>query len=187
MARPQRPQPFLDRLGLRRVVLHHDVRDLDIGLVLAEELAVLQVRVDRGLQVRRNRVGAAQVDAVGLGVAQVPQPFLRRGGRLLIMEFSSVTSEPLRAVYDAYSFNAIPALGKLVVRVPACLLTRPAALTVSVSQTGDAGPYQYLVESIRQFPPQEELADMMRAAGLSDVRYENILGGIVAVHSGFKL
>jgi len=112
---------------------------------------------------------------------------LRRGGRLLIMEFSSVTSEPLRAVYDAYSFNAIPALGKLVVRVPACLLTRPAALTVSVSQTGDAGPYQYLVESIRQFPPQEELADMMRAAGLSDVRYENILGGIVAVHSGFKL
>ena len=54
-------------------------------------------------------------------------------------------------------------------------------------QTGDAGPYQYLVESIRQFPPQEELADMMRAAGLTEVRFDNILGGIVAIHSGFKL
>ena len=67
---------------------------------------------------------------------------LRRGGRLLVLEFSHVEFEPLRAAYDAYSFAAIPAMGRLV--------------------TGDAAPYQYLVESIRQFATQEELADMMR-------------------------
>ena len=92
---------------------------------------------------------------------------LRRGGRLLCMEFSAVQSAPLRALYDAYSFNVIPALGRAV--------------------AGDAAPYQYLVESIRQFPDQETLAGMFQDAGLSHVTHENILDGVVAIHSGFKL
>lgn len=54
-------------------------------------------------------------------------------------------------------------------------------------QAGDAAPYQYLVESIRKFPRQEDLCDMMRDAGLSVVGYENMTAGVVAVHSGFKL
>ena len=139
----------------------------------------------------------ASVDSytIAFGLRNVTRPelalaeaarVLRRGGRLLVLEFSHVEFEPLRAAYDAYSFAAIPAMGRLV--------------------TGDAAPYQYLVESIRQFATQDELADMMRVrrcvrrstalrsrarraqeAGLSSVSYENILGGVVALHSGFKL
>lgn len=67
---------------------------------------------------------------------------LRRGGRFLCLEFSHVELEPLKALYDAYSFSVIPMIGRAV--------------------AGDAAPYQYLVESIRKFPRQEELADMMR-------------------------
>ena len=120
----------------------------------------------------------ASVDSytIAFGLRNVTRPqlalaeaarVLRRGGRLMILEFSTVGSEPLRSLYDTYSFNAIPRLGALI--------------------TGDAAPYQYLVESIRQFPAQEELAEMMREAGLQAVTYTDILGGIVAQHSGFKL
>lgn len=151
----------------------------------------------------------ASVDSytIAFGLRNVTRPevalaeaarVLRRGGRLLIMEFSTVAFTPLQTAYDTYSFYAIPALGKLVVRPPSlpqcimCVLRCQCGADFDVYtphcvQTGDAGPYQYLVESIRQFPPQEELADMMRAAGLTEVRFDNILGGIVAIHSGFKL
>lgn len=145
--------------------VHHTRRlgaDLSWLEANAEELPLADASVDSytiafGLRnVTRPQVALAEAARV-----------LRRGGRLLILEFSTVAFTSLQTAYDTYSFYAIPALGKLV--------------------TGDAGPYQYLVESIRQFPAQEELADMMRQAGLTEVRYENILGGIVAIHSGFKL
>jgi SAM-dependent methyltransferase len=103
----------------------------------AEELPLADASVDSytiafGLRnVTRPEVALAQAARV-----------LRPGGRLLVLEFSHVEFEPLRAAYDAYSFAAIPAMGRLV--------------------TGDAAPYQYLVESIRQFATQDELADMMR-------------------------
>ena len=100
----------------------------------------------------------ASVDSytIAFGLRNVTRPelalaeaarVLRRGGRLLVLEFSHVEFEPLRAAYDAYSFAAIPAMGRLV--------------------TGDAAPYQYLVESIRQFATQDELADMMRVCHLA--------------------
>jgi demethylmenaquinone methyltransferase/2-methoxy-6-polyprenyl-1,4-benzoquinol methylase len=89
---------------------------------------------------------------------------LRPGGRALILEFSEVQHEPLKMAYDAWSFGVLPLLGKFVAR--------------------DEDSYRYLAESIRKHPPQEELAQMMRNAGFDDVRYRNLTGGIVAIHSG---
>ena len=89
---------------------------------------------------------------------------LRPGGKVSILEFSEVQSEPLKKVYDGYSLSILPVLGKLV--------------------AGDEDSYRYLAESIRQHPPQEELAEMMRTAGFDNVRYRNLSGGIVAIHSG---
>lgn len=92
---------------------------------------------------------------------------LRPGGRVFILEFSRPTTEVIRRLYDAYSFNALPKLGHWV--------------------AGDEDSYRYLVESIRRHPPQEELADMMTAAGFERVYYHNLSGGIVALHTGCRL
>jgi demethylmenaquinone methyltransferase/2-methoxy-6-polyprenyl-1,4-benzoquinol methylase len=91
---------------------------------------------------------------------------LRPGGKVLVLEFSRPTAGLVRAAYDAYSFAVIPALGKLV--------------------ANDRDSYQYLVESIRQHPPQEKLKEMMEAAGFDRVEYHNLACGIVAVHTGHK-
>lgn len=90
---------------------------------------------------------------------------LRPGGRLLVLEFSKVW-RPLRGVYDAYSFNLLPQLGKWVAK--------------------DAASYRYLAESIRMHPDQRELAAMLLAAGLERVEYFNLSAGVVAVHRGYK-
>ncbi len=92
---------------------------------------------------------------------------LRRGGRFLCLEFSNVDNETLDRIYEAYSFRAIPMLGRLV--------------------TGDAEAYRYLVESIRRFPPAEEFRDMIAAAGFDRASFTKMSGGIVAIHSGWKL
>ncbi len=92
---------------------------------------------------------------------------LRPGGRFLCLEFSHVTVPGLAALYDRYSFNVLPALGAMVAK--------------------DRDSYQYLVESIRRFPPQETLAGMMAKAGLERVTYRNLSGGIAALHSGWRL
>ena len=92
---------------------------------------------------------------------------LRPGGRLLVLEFSQVQSAGLRELYEAYSFNVIPAIGEMV--------------------ADDRESYQYLVESIRQFPPQLEFANMLREAGFEHVQHTNFLDGVVAVHSGFQV
>ena len=70
-------------------------------------------------------------------------------------------------LYDAYSFTVIPAVGKVV--------------------TGDGQPYRYLVESIRTFPKQQEFADMIEAAGFARVTCRNLTGGVVAIHSGWRI
>jgi demethylmenaquinone methyltransferase / 2-methoxy-6-polyprenyl-1,4-benzoquinol methylase len=92
---------------------------------------------------------------------------LRIGGHFLCLEFSAVDVPGLDTVYDAYSFNVIPAIGRAV--------------------TGDAEAYRYLVESIGRFPRPEAFADMMRAAGLGRVSFQRLSGGIVALHSGWRL
>ena len=92
---------------------------------------------------------------------------LKPGGRFMCLEFSHIPNDLLQKLYDAYSFNVIPRIGHVV--------------------TGDADSYQYLVESIRQFPKQDVFADMIRAAGFGNVQYRNLTRGVVAIHSGRKL
>jgi demethylmenaquinone methyltransferase/2-methoxy-6-polyprenyl-1,4-benzoquinol methylase len=92
---------------------------------------------------------------------------LRIGGRFLCLEFSIVDLPGLDALYDFYSFNVIPALGRAV--------------------ANDAEAYRYLVESIRRFPRPDAFADMMRAAGFARVSFQRMSGGIVALHSGWRL
>jgi demethylmenaquinone methyltransferase/2-methoxy-6-polyprenyl-1,4-benzoquinol methylase len=91
---------------------------------------------------------------------------LKPGGRVLVLEFSKPTSPLLSKVYDAYSFSALPAMGKLI--------------------TDDADSYRYLAESIRKHPDQQSLLEMVEDAGFVDCRYHNMTGGIVAVHRGIK-
>jgi demethylmenaquinone methyltransferase / 2-methoxy-6-polyprenyl-1,4-benzoquinol methylase len=92
---------------------------------------------------------------------------LRIGGRFLCLEFSQVDVPGLEALYDFYSFNVIPALGRAV--------------------AGDAEAYRYLVESIRRFPAPQAFAEMMRTAGFARVSFQRMSGGIVALHSGWRL
>lgn len=91
---------------------------------------------------------------------------LKPGGRLLVLEFSKPVLPGLGKLYDAYSFTALPLMGRLV--------------------TGDAASYRYLAESIRMHPDQKTLREMMVAAGFERVEYYNMTGGIVAVHRGYK-
>jgi len=92
---------------------------------------------------------------------------LKTGGQFFCLEFSQVDVPGLDAIYDAYSFRAIPEVGRLV--------------------TGDREAYQYLVESIRKFPDREAFSELMRDAGFSRVAATPMSGGIVALHSGWKL
>ena len=92
---------------------------------------------------------------------------LRPGGRALILEFSHPTSKAFSRVYDLYSFNVLPTLGRLV--------------------TKDAESYQYLAESIRMHPDQETLRGMMEQAGFERCNFFNLTGGVVAIHRGYKL
>jgi demethylmenaquinone methyltransferase / 2-methoxy-6-polyprenyl-1,4-benzoquinol methylase len=92
---------------------------------------------------------------------------LKRGGRFLCLEFSRVDLPVIDRLYDAYSFAAIPPIGKVV--------------------TGDGGAYRYLVESIRKFPPPERFAEMIGEAGFARVEFTRLSGGVVAIHSGWKL
>jgi len=91
---------------------------------------------------------------------------LRPGGRLLVLEFSRVW-KPLQPLYDAYSFQVLPRLGKLI--------------------TADPDSYRYLAESIRMHPDQESLKQMMEHAGFERVEYFNLAAGVVALHRGYKI
>jgi len=92
---------------------------------------------------------------------------LKPGGQLMVMEFSRPVLPLLDVIYDAYSFNVIPFLGEKV--------------------TGDRDSYQYLVESIRRFPNQRRFSKLIERAGFGLVRHENLSGGIVAIHRGYRL
>ncbi len=92
---------------------------------------------------------------------------LKPGGRFLCLEFSRVVVPLLDKIYDAYSFNVLPALGSMV--------------------AGDAASYRYLAESIRKFPSQDELLARMGESGLKECKMRNLSGGIAALHSGWRI
>jgi demethylmenaquinone methyltransferase/2-methoxy-6-polyprenyl-1,4-benzoquinol methylase len=114
--------------------------------------------------------------SIAFGIRNVPRieaalgearRVLKIGGHFLCLEFSTVDVPGLDALYEAYSSNVIPALGQAV--------------------AGDREAYRYLVESIRRFPRPDAFAAMMRAAGFGRVSYQRLSGGIVALHSGWRL
>jgi len=122
------------------------------------------------------RAGEFDAYTIAFGVRNVPRiekalaeahRVLRRGGRFLCLEFSHVDLPVLDRAYDAYSFAVIPAIGKVV--------------------AGDGAPYRYLVESIRKFPSADLFADMIAGAGFERVDHTKLSGGVVAIHSGWKL
>ena len=92
---------------------------------------------------------------------------LKPGGRFCCLEFSTVQNATFSKLYDLWSFNAMPQLGRMVAR--------------------DEAAYRYLAESIRTFPAQHDLARMMSEAGFAQVRFRNLSNGIAAIHSGWKL
>jgi demethylmenaquinone methyltransferase/2-methoxy-6-polyprenyl-1,4-benzoquinol methylase len=114
--------------------------------------------------------------AIAFGIRNVPRidqalgeafRVLKPGSRFLCLEFSTVDMPGLDRMYDLFSFKVIPPLGRAV--------------------TGDAESYRYLVESIRKFPRPSGFAEMIRAAGFSRVSWQSLSGGIVALHSGWRL
>jgi demethylmenaquinone methyltransferase/2-methoxy-6-polyprenyl-1,4-benzoquinol methylase len=114
--------------------------------------------------------------AIAFGVRNVPRieaalaeafRVLKIGGKFVCLEFSSVDVPAFDRLYDFYSFNVIPTLGRVV--------------------AGDAESYRYLVESIRRFPKPQAFAAMLRAAGFARVSFQAMSGGIVTLHSGWRL
>ena len=116
------------------------------------------------------------VYTISFGIRNVTRPqealneayrVLKPGGRLMVLEFSQLPNPMMQKAYDLYSFNVIPRMGKLI--------------------ANDADSYQYLVESIRQFPNQETFLSMVKAAGFENASYRNLSLGIAALHSGWKI
>ncbi|GAA6189592.1 bifunctional demethylmenaquinone methyltransferase/2-methoxy-6-polyprenyl-1,4-benzoquinol methylase UbiE [Litorivita sp. NS0012-18] len=116
------------------------------------------------------------VYTISFGIRNVTRPqealneafrVLKPGGRLMVLEFSQLPNAAMQKAYDAYSFNVIPRMGKLI--------------------ANDADSYQYLVESIRNFPDQETFLQMVKEAGFENASYRNLSLGIAALHSGWKI
>ncbi len=116
------------------------------------------------------------VYTISFGIRNVTRPqealneayrVLKPGGRLMVLEFSQLPNDGLQKLYDLYSFNVIPRMGKLI--------------------ANDYDSYQYLVESIRKFPDQETFLSMVRIAGFENAKYRNLSMGIAALHSGWKI
>jgi demethylmenaquinone methyltransferase / 2-methoxy-6-polyprenyl-1,4-benzoquinol methylase len=121
------------------------------------------------------RDGQFDVVTIGFGLRNVTDKpaalasmrrVLKPGGQLIVLEFSQLAVPALRPLYDAYSFEILPRLGKMI--------------------TGDAASYRYLAESIRKHPDQETLLGMMQDSGLENCSYQNLSAGVVAVHRGYR-
>ncbi|MCL4164765.1 UNVERIFIED_CONTAM: hypothetical protein GTU68_037925 [Idotea baltica] len=116
------------------------------------------------------------VYTISFGIRNVTRPqvalneayrVLKPGGRFMVLEFSQLPNPMLQKAYDLYSFNVIPQMGHMI--------------------ANDRDSYQYLVESIRNFPDQDTFLDMVRTAGFENAKYRNFTMGIAALHSGWKI
>ncbi len=128
----------------------------------AEALPLPDASVDR-VTIAFGLRNVTRIDRALAEMARV----LRRGGRFMCLEFSRPTQPWLDPIYDGYSFRVLPWLGEVVAK--------------------DREAYQYLAESIRRFPDQQDLAERMRRVGLERVKWRNLSGGITAIHSGWRL
>jgi demethylmenaquinone methyltransferase / 2-methoxy-6-polyprenyl-1,4-benzoquinol methylase len=141
-------------------------RGLDDAIAFVEGNAEALPFADRSYDAVTIAFGIRNVPRIEATLAEAYR-VLRVGGRFLCLEFSTVDVPGLDALYEFYSFNVIPALGRAV--------------------AGDAEAYRYLVESIRRFPRPDAFADMIRAAGFARVSFRRMSGSIVALHSGWRL
>ncbi len=167
---------FAQKVGATRPVVHTDINEamlrtgrdrlLDAGVLLptlvcdAESLPF----PDNHFDVVSVAFGLRNMTHKDVALKEMYR-VLKPGGKLLVLEFSKV-AKPLSKVYDWYSFNVLPQLGKMV--------------------AGDDESYRYLAESIRMHPGQEELKAMMQEGGFGHVDYHNMTGGVVALHVGIK-
>jgi demethylmenaquinone methyltransferase/2-methoxy-6-polyprenyl-1,4-benzoquinol methylase len=139
---------------------------LDDRVAFVEGNAEALAFPDRAFDAYTIAFGIRNVPRIDLALTEAFR-VLRPGSRFLCLEFSTVDVPGLDRLYELFSFRVIPPLGRAV--------------------TGDAESYQYLVESIRKFPRPSAFADMIRAAGFSRVNWQRLSGGIVALHSGWRL
>jgi demethylmenaquinone methyltransferase/2-methoxy-6-polyprenyl-1,4-benzoquinol methylase len=139
---------------------------LDDKVTFVEGNAETLAFPDRSFDAYTIAFGIRNVPRIDLALSEAHR-VLRHGGRFLCLEFSTVQVPGLDKLYDMFSFNVIPQLGRAV--------------------TGDAESYRYLVESIRKFPRPNAFAEMIRAAGFARVSHQILSGGIVALHSGWRL
>ena len=145
-------------------------RALDDGILMGIEWLAGDAEAlpfaDRAFDLYTIGFGLRNVTHIERALAEARR-VLKPGGRFLCLEFTPAVTPLLQPLYDLYSFHVLPALGQIV--------------------TGDRDAYTYLVESIRRFPPQSELAAMIAAAGLDRACFRNLTGGIAALHSAWRL
>ena len=141
-------------------------RHLDDRVSFVEGNAEALALADRAFDGYTIAFGIRNVPRIDLVLSEALR-VLRPGSRFLCLEFSTVDVPGLDRLYELFSFRVIPPLGRAV--------------------TGDAESYQYLVESIRKFPRPNAFAEMIRAAGFARVNWQTLSGGIVALHSGWRL
>jgi demethylmenaquinone methyltransferase/2-methoxy-6-polyprenyl-1,4-benzoquinol methylase len=167
---------FAKKAGARGTVVHTDINEamlhrgrdrlLDDGLVLPTALCDAEVLpfASDAFDLVSVAFGLRNMTHKDRALAEMNR-VLRKGGRLLVLEFSKVAT-PLAKAYDWYSFQVLPRLGRWV--------------------AGDADSYRYLAESIRMHPDQAELKAMMKRAGFGHVDVHNLSAGVVALHVGIK-
>jgi demethylmenaquinone methyltransferase/2-methoxy-6-polyprenyl-1,4-benzoquinol methylase len=154
--------PDMLGVGRERAAARHLEHQISFVEGNAEALAF----PDRSFDATTIAFGIRNVPRIDLALSEAFR-VLRPGGRFLCLEFSTVDVPGLDRLYDLFSFKVIPQLGQAV--------------------AGDAESYRYLVESIRKFPKPNAFAEMIRAAGFSRVSHQTLSGGIVALHSGWRL
>ncbi|MGB4058363.1 MAG: bifunctional demethylmenaquinone methyltransferase/2-methoxy-6-polyprenyl-1,4-benzoquinol methylase UbiE [Alphaproteobacteria bacterium] len=153
--------PNMLEVGRNRAIDQGWLNDFDWVTGNAESLPF----PDNSFDVYTIAFGLRNVTHIDTALAEAAR-VLKPGGRFFCMEFSRVEQPILSKLYDGFSFGIIPKLGKAV--------------------ANDEESYQYLVESIRKFPPQRKLARRMELAGFAGVKYENLSAGVVAIHKGIK-
>ncbi len=136
------------------------------GLVWSEQNAESLSFADRSFNAYTIAFGIRNVTYIDRALAEAHR-VLKFGGRFFCLEFSTCTWPGFADVYDTYSHRLVPRIGKML--------------------AGDEESYRYLIESIRRFPPMPEFERMIRAAGFTQTKVEPILGGLVAIHSGWKV